>query len=414
MKHKFTKNNTFYTIAVYALITILLATIGIKLIMNWETTSGFLKNLVGALTPFLLGFFIAYIINPLAEIISQKILKGLFRIKPVKLRKVISIFLSYIIVFGAIATILFYIIPQIADTLTQISTFIESAQTGYNKVMNIIKEIEENNPSWNLQPVYDFIEDIPSMISTFITDSLPQIVPTIFTTSVSLISGVIDFLIAVIVSMYMLIDKPHIINNAKKLVYVLAGSEKGDKIVTTAGECNRIFGGFIVGKMLDSLIIGILCWLFMTMLELPYALVISVIVGVTNMIPYFGPFIGAIPGVVLLLIVDIKYAIIFGILIFILQQFDGLYLGPKILGESTGIRPIWIIFAITFGGWLAGVIGMFLGVPIVAVITYLMDKNMKVKIAKRNITFEEDKETGIITRSGMIVDDTEYQVNKEK
>ena len=278
----------------------------------------------------------------------------------------------------------------------------------------MIKEIEENNPSWNLQPVYDFIEDIPSMISTFITDSLPQIVPTIFTTSVSLISGVIDFLIAVIVSMYMLIDKPHIINNAKKLVYVLAGSEKGDKIVTTAGECNRIFGGFIVGKMLDSLIIGILCWLFMTMLELPYALVISVIVGVTNMIPYFGPFIGAIPGVVLLLIVDIKYAIIFGILIFILQQFDGLYLGPKILGESTGIRPIWIIFAITFGGWLAGVIGMFLGVPIVAVITYLMDKNMKVKIAKRNITFEEDKETGIITRSGMIVDDTEYQVNKEK
>lgn len=414
MKHKFTKNNTFYTIAVYALITILLATIGIKLIMNWETTSGFLKNLVGALAPFLLGFFIAYIINPLAEIISQKILKGLFRIKPVKFRKVISIFLSYIIVFGAIATILFYIIPQIADTLTQISTFIESAQTGYNKVMNMIKEIEENNPSWNLQPVYDFIEDIPSMISTFITDSLPQIVPTIFTTSVSLISGVIDFLIAVIVSMYMLIDKPHIINNAKKLVYVLAGSEKGDKIVTTAGECNRIFGGFIVGKMLDSLIIGILCWLFMTMLELPYALVISVIVGVTNMIPYFGPFIGAIPGVVLLLIVDIKYAIIFGILIFILQQFDGLYLGPKILGESTGIRPIWIIFAITFGGWLAGVIGMFLGVPIVAVITYLMDKNMKVKIAKRNITFEEDKETGIITRSGMIVDDTEYQVNKEK
>lgn len=414
MKHKFTKNNTFYTIAVYALITILLATIGIKLIMNWETTSGFLKNLVGALAPFLLGFFIAYIINPLAEIISQKILKGLFRIKPVKFRKVISIFLSYIIVFGAIATILFYIIPQIADTLTQISTFIESAQTGYNKVMNIIKEIEENNPSWNLQPVYDFIEDIPSMISTFITDSLPQIVPTIFTTSVSLISGVIDFLIAVIVSMYMLIDKPHIINNAKKLVYVLAGSEKGDKIVTTAGECNRIFGGFIVGKMLDSLIIGILCWLFMTMLELPYALVISVIVGVTNMIPYFGPFIGAIPGVVLLLIVDIKYAIIFGILIFILQQFDGLYLGPKILGESTGIRPIWIIFAITFGGWLAGVIGMFLGVPIVAVITYLMDKNVKVKIAKRNITFEEDKETGIITRSGMIVDDTEYQVNKEK
>lgn len=410
MKHKFKKNDKYFTISVYALVVILLATIGIKIIVSWSDTQKFVSTLIGVLTPFLLGFFIAYIINPLAKFINQSILRKLFRIKNRTVRKVISILLSYIIVFGMIATIIFYIIPQIADTLTQISTFIESAQTGYNRLIAQIRLIEEKNPSWDFQAIYDFIEKIPSVVSEFITKQLPQIVPAVFSTSVSVITGVIDFFIAVIVSMYMLIDKPHLINNAKKLVYVLFGTDKGDRIVTTAGECNKIFGDFIIGKMIDSLIIGVLCWIAMTVLNIPYALVISVIVGITNMIPYFGPFIGAIPGVVLLIIVDIKFAVIFGILIFILQQFDGLYLGPKILGESTGLRPIWIIFAITVGGWLAGVVGMFLGVPVVAVISFLIDRSLKLRIKKKNIVFEEDKETGILSRQGIIVDETEYQV----
>lgn len=410
MKHKFKKNDKYFTISVYALVVILLATIGIKIIVSWSDTQKFVSTLIGVLTPFLLGFFIAYIINPLAKFINQSILRKLFRIKNRTVRKVISILLSYIIVFGMIATIIFYIIPQIADTLTQISTFIESAQTGYNRLIAQIRLIEEKNPSWDFQAIYDFIEKIPSVVSEFITKQLPQIVPAVFSTSVSVITGVIDFFIAVIVSMYMLIDKPHLINNAKKLVYVLFGTDKGDRIVTTAGECNKIFGDFIIGKMIDSLIIGVLCWIAMTVLNIPYALVISVIVGITNMIPYFGPFIGAIPGVVLLIIVDIKFAVIFVILIFILQQFDGLYLGPKILGESTGLRPIWIIFAITVGGWLAGVVGMFLGVPVVAVISFLIDRSLKLRIKKKNIVFEEDKETGILSRQGIIVDETEYQV----
>lgn len=410
MKHKFKKNDKYFTISVYALVVILLAAIGIKIIVSWSDTQKFVSTLIGVLTPFLLGFFIAYIINPLAKFINQSILRKLFRIKNRTVRKVISILLSYIIVFGMIATIIFYIIPQIADTLTQISTFIESAQTGYNRLIAQIRLIEEKNPSWDFQAIYDFIEKIPSVVSEFITKQLPQIVPAVFSTSVSVITGVIDFFIAVIVSMYMLIDKPHLINNAKKLVYVLFGTDKGDRIVTTAGECNKIFGDFIIGKMIDSLIIGVLCWIAMTVLNIPYALVISVIVGITNMIPYFGPFIGAIPGVVLLIIVDIKFAVIFGILIFILQQFDGLYLGPKILGESTGLRPIWIIFAITVGGWLAGVVGMFLGVPVVAVISFLIDRSLKLRIKKKNIVFEEDKETGILSRQGIIVDETEYQM----
>lgn len=410
MKHKFTKNNKYYTISIYVIVTVLIATLGIKVITNWQGTISMFENVIGVLTPFLVGFFIAYIINPLSKLINQKILKPIFRGKSLKLRKVISVFVSYIIVFGAIITVMFYIIPQIVDTLSQITSFIDTAQTGYNKLISELREIEAKNPSWNLAPVYEFIENVPNLVGDFIKDSLPNIVPQIFTTSMSVISGVIDALIAIIVSIYMLIDKPHLINNSKKFVYVVFGIHRGDKIIATAGECNKIFGDFIIGKMIDSTIIGILCWIIMTILGLPYALVISVIVGITNMIPYFGPFIGAIPGVVLLLIVDIKFALIFGVLILALQQFDGLYLGPKILGESTGLRPIWIIFAITVGGWAAGVVGMFLGVPVTAVIAYLLEKYMNGHIARKEIEFETDEETGIMERADIIIDETEYEV----
>lgn len=408
MKHKFNKNDRYYSISVYAFFTIILAALGIKLIMSIPEVKSFLGNLISAVSSFLLGFFIAYLINPLAKFISTKVLKKIFRIKSVKIRKVFSILFAYIIVFGVIITVMFYIIPQVVETLSQISDFIKTAQTGYNKVLNEIQSIDDRYKEFDLGPVYDFVSNIPGIVSTFITDKLPEILPTVFSTSVSVISGVIDFFIALIVSVYMLIDKPKLINNAKKITYAIFGIEKGDRFINTASECNEIFGDFIIGKMIDSIIIGFLCFIIMTAFKLPYALVISVIVGITNMIPYFGPFIGAVPGVLLLIIVDFKYALIFAVLILCLQQFDGLYLGPRILGESTGLRPIWIIFAITVGGWLAGVTGMFLGVPVVAVIAFLLDRSISRKIIERDIVFEVDEETGIMQRVGMIIDETEY------
>lgn len=411
MKHNFEKNDKYYTISIYTIITLLIIAVGIKMILSLGDVQNFFGNLMGTISAFLWGFFIAYMISPLANFISVKILKKVFRIKSVSVRKVLAILFSYIIVFGLLGTIMFYIIPQIVDTLSQINEFINTAQTGYNKLLIEIKKFGEKYPDVDLEPVYAFINDVPKMIGTFITDRLPEIAPAIFSTGVSVISGVINALIAIIVSIYMLSDKAKLINNAKKLTYVIFGKSKGDSVVNTASECNKIFGDFIIGKMIDSLIIGFMCFGAMLMLDLPYALMISVFVGITNMIPYFGPFIGAIPGVVLLIIVDFKYAFIFAILILCLQQFDGLYLGPKILGESTGLRPIWIIFAITVGGWLAGVVGMFLGVPVVAVIAFLLDKAISRKIIAKDITFEIDEETGIITRSGMIVDETEYRKN---
>lgn len=398
MEHKFSKNSKYYTIGVYSVIFVTLATIMVKLVWNWHDTTSYVSGIMGVIQPFLVGLLIAYLINPLTKLLNDKVFKKLFHGRMPKLRKLLSVLISYIIVIGVIVTALFYIIPQIVESLKQIASFIESAQTGYADMMNKLMELNENYPQWKLDSVINMIEDIPGALSEVITDIVPMIIPTIYNTSLSLISTIIDLLIAIMVSAYMLLDKAKLLNNAKRIVYVIFKPEKGDRFLETAAECNRIFGNFIIGKMIDSIIIGILCWIIMTAIDLPYALVISVIVGVTNMIPYFGPFIGAVPGVLLLLIADLGYAVIFTILIIALQQFDGLYLGPKILGESTGLRPIWIIFAITVGGSVAGVAGMFLGVPVIAVISYLTDRFMERKLDKKKLEFEYDEETGIMKR----------------
>lgn len=399
------KKKKLFGMGLYIIILSVIIVCMVKIIWNWEGTSNLLGRFLGVIFPFLLGFFIAYIINPLVEFFNVKFFLGILGIKKKKLRKAFSVLISYVLVISVITTCMFYIIPQIVESLTQLSGFIETAQTGYNKVIGFVEELNDKYPEWKLNTVIKFVKDIPDYIEKYVGDIVVTIIPKVYTTSMSVISTLLDIIIAIIVSVYMLLDKAKLINNTKRVIYALFPEKKADRILVVSAECNKIFGNFIIGKMIDSIIIGILCWIIMTVIDIPYALVISVIVGVTNMIPYFGPFIGAIPGILLLLIVDFYYALIFTVLIIILQQFDGLYLGPKILGESTGLRPIWIIFAITVGGSVAGVAGMFLGVPVTAVIAHLLDEGMEKKLKKRNVEFEVNPDTDIISRDVLITED---------
>lgn len=391
MNHKFSKNNKYYTIALYTIAVVTICSLIIRVIMNWESTSSTISHALKVLYPFLFGLLIAYFLNPLSKVLDH-FLNHFFKDRHHGIRKGLSILLSYIIVLGLIITVLFYIIPQIIDSLTQITSFINSAQSGYNQFMDKVLELESTHPEWDLSGINDAMEEIPDKIINIITKAIPTIIPTIYNTSMSLISGFLNVIIAIIVSVYMLIDKNRLIFNAKRVIYAIFGQKTGDKLLHTGSECNRIFSSFIIGKLIDSLIIGILCFIAMSILKLPYALIISVIVGVTNMIPYFGPFIGAVPGILLLLFVSFKYALIFTVLIIVLQQFDGLYLGPKILGESTGLRPLWIIFAITVGGSIAGVLGMFLGVPTLAVIAYILNYFIEKRLHKYGIFFLQKEE----------------------
>lgn len=389
----------------YIITLIAISVIVVKVLWNLDDTFNMFNGILSMIFPFILGLFIAYLINPLVELINRKIMKGLFRIRKKSLSKSLSVLLSYTIVISVITICMFYIVPQIVESLMQMKKFIDGAQTGYNEIVEFITNLNEKYPEWKIDAVINFVKTIPNEIEKYLGDVILTIIPKIYSTSVSVINGILDLIIAIIVSVYMLFDKPKLINNVKKCVYAIFQQNKADRILVVSATCNKIFGNFIIGKMIDSIIIGFLCWIIMTVIGIPYALVISVIVGITNMIPYFGPFIGAIPGILLLLIVDFKYAIMFTILIIILQQFDGLYLGPKILGESTGLRPIWIIFAITVGGATAGVAGMFLGVPVIAVIAYLIDEGLEKKLKKKKIEFETDPDTDIISRETLITED---------
>lgn len=381
-KHVFKKNKNYYIISIYVICTVLILAVLLKLILNLTDTMNYLSNVMSMLSPFIMGFFIAYMLNPLIRFIDKKFFLKLCRLKKDKLRKILSITLVYILVFGLLTVCIVIIIPEL---YISISSIYSSIQDYYNSFIDFIYKFSNKHPELDLSYVTTIAEKNSKNIVNVLQTSIETLLPAIYNTSISVISWMFNFLIAIMVSFYMLIDKHIFSFNAKRLIYSVMKKNTADKFIEIIYESNKIFGQYLVGKAIDSTIIGCICFLFMNILGLKFTLLTSIIVGVTNMIPYFGPFIGAIPGAILCLTYDWRYCIVFCIMIFILQQFDGLYLGPKILGSSTGLRPIWIIFAITAGGWVAGVAGMFLGVPVVAVIAFLIDKFINYRLEKKKI-----------------------------
>ena len=208
----------------------------------------------------------------------------------------------------------------------------------------------------------------------------------------SAVNFAMDLLIGLMVSVYLLATKERGHANACKALYSLLRQDRADVVLRGFRKVDTIFSGFVRGKLLDSLIIGILCFIGCSVLKMPYTPLISVVVGVTNVIPFFGPFLGAIPSIFLILLVNPLKAVYFAIFVLALQQLDGNVIGPKILGDSTGISSFWVIVAILFGGGFFGVIGMFLGVPVFAALQTLA----KYLVERR------------LTRQGMSLDPKDY------
>lgn len=379
--NKFESNKKYFTICIYALFVILIGALIVKIVMDWDKAKALFNNFVVILSPFLIGAFMAYLLNPLVKRLDG-LLKKLFKEKTPRVRKFLSILISYIIVIGIIIIALFRILPQIVTSLTDLIALIPST---YTRLLTFMENFEESYPDFDFRFINQILESLGPDLLNYLKNLVTNVIPVIYTTSVSVIKWIINILIAVIVSAYMLSDQGTLKLNFKRLLYAYIPKGRVDGFLETLKHCNSIFGGFIIGKTIDSMIIGILCFLLMTLLRLPYALLISVIVGVTNMIPYFGPFIGAVPGLFILLLIDPIKALVFGVLILALQQFDGLILGPKILGDSTGLKPLWIIFAITIGGYIWGPLGMFFGVPVVAVIAYLSKRAIDHRLKDKDL-----------------------------
>lgn len=385
---KFVPNQTYFTIVIYGLLFVALGTLIFIGITNWAGVVDKVNVILTTLRPFIIAFFIAYILNPFVKYIDRVLERYLFKDKFVRGRKIISIAISYVVVITFITITILYITPELINTAKDI----ESKYSAINiadieaKITKVVDTLQMQFPGVEFQSLEKKINEYLPHFFAYGTNLLSNIV----SLSVSIVKMLINIVLAIVISCYMLADKNALSYNAKRTLFSIFSRQTAMSFLETFRECNTIFSKFIIGKSIDSLIIGIICFIIMNLLKLDYAILLSVIVGITNMIPYFGPFIGAVPGVIIYLFINPVQALIFAIMIFGLQQFDGLYLGPKILGESTGLTPLWVIFGITVGGAYAGVFGMFIGVPVVAVIAFLLNKTINNRLRKKGVTIKQN------------------------
>lgn len=384
--YRFESNRKYFSICVYALATIICAAIFVCMIANFGAIRAWLRGLGRVLAPFFAAFMIAFILNPMVDWICVHVLDQTFHIKSAKVRMSLSIFFTYLVLLSLIVVGLIFVIPQITASITSVATDVSNKVNDiYDNHEYYLSLLEEKFPGLNMDYLEKKLEEMWPTIVTTMTDLTKNVVPKLLGVTVSIAKLVINIFLAIAISLYMLFDKRKLLKMGTQGVYAVMSTGRAKLFCNTMRECSRIFSSFVSGKALDSLIIGLICFVVLSIIGLDYAVLVSVIVGITNMIPYFGPFIGAVPGVLLYLCIRPLDALIFAITILILQQFDGWVLGPKILGDSTGLSPLWVIFGITVGGAYGGVIGMFLGVPLVAVAAFLLNQAVQSVLRKKRI-----------------------------
>lgn len=336
---------------------------------NFDALRAQLRAWLGILSPFVWGLVIAYLLDAPVRFFESK-LGG---------RRKLSILISYVLAFLVVGFLLRMVLPQIGDSLFLLAGRIPSYLDNLSVLMQNSR-LDELGLDKVLGSYQELLEKATGMVSSF----LPKIVGY----GVAIGNGFISAVTALISSVYMLMGKDRLLRQLRKAVLALLPLPRARSVLEVCSHANRVFGGFIIGKIIDSSIIGVLCFVCMTLLHLPFAVLISVIVGVTNIIPFFGPFIGAVPSILILLIVDPIAALKFAVFVLLLQQFDGNILGPKILGDSTGLSALWVLVAIIVSGGLFGFAGMVVGVPVFAVLYALASSFFARRLREKGIDEE--------------------------
>jgi len=355
---------SLYVIAVAALLILFEKVIG-NLPVIGASISTFFQYFNNLVSPFIMGFAIAYVMNPFMSFFERHFLKWFgFCRNHKNLTRTFSILLMYTLIIGGTVWIVIYLLPEIRDSIMAFATNISV----YSEAMNgRIRHIFDQIPYIDSADVNRVIDRIMEPIQ-HLSESAPEILETLAANVFIFGRFTLNFIMAIFIAFYMLYDKERFARKMEKGAYALSTEEKAERFLFNANRIHHIFNDFIVGKAVDSLIIGILAFVVLTIMKAPFPLILALIIGVTNMIPYFGPFIGAIPAILITLLIDPPLAIAVAIFILILQQFDGNFLGPKILGDSVDLSPLWIILAVVVGGALMGPLGMFIGVPIFATV----------------------------------------------
>ncbi len=375
-KDYFNEKTISYTIALCSAVALFMALSNLDIVANvW-------RSIISVLSPFIYAFALAFVLNRPVIWFETKVFQNS------KHKKALSILCAYLIAGITVSCLLMAVIPQLG---LSISTFIDTlpttAKTIYDQSMILFNKFH-----WSKQLI-EQVQGLWTMAVDTVTNFSLTALPGILNFSLSLGSGLVDLLMILIISVYMLTGKDRLKFQFKKAAYAFLSKETADRLIQLGRKSNNIFSGFIIGKLLDSIIIGIMCFLGMLFINSDYTALIAVIVGVTNMIPFFGPFIGAIPSIFILLVANPFDAVIFALFIFALQQFDGNILGPKILGNSLGISPIWVLAGILIGNGLFGLVGMLIGVPTFAVLYNVVSELIAERLKEKGLVanYEEHK-----------------------
>lgn len=354
---KFLYNHMLY---IKVICTIIITYILMKLIDN----SGYFINIFvefyGIIQPFIFGIIIAYILNPLMKLFE----------KSFKLKRSISILCTYLIVVGIISIVSIYLFPKLYYS---VEDFIERIPDMSIKLQGWINELIKND---GIRNVLDsgVVEFNPQMLIPKISEISVTTLNMLLTSAVSFANSFIKFFFGFLVAIYILYDKEKLIYLLKKVLFIIIKEKKGNALIGVFNNFHKMIGKYLGIKAIDSLIIASIAFVGLNILESQYILLLSVIVGVTNMIPYFGPFIGIITGFVLNVFSNPILAIVILIFLLLLQQFDAWFLDPKLIGNKVGLSPLLVILAVTIGGGLYGIIGMILAAPVMSVIKIYVDK----------------------------------------
>ena len=353
------------------------------------------SKVLGVLQAILIGFGLAFLMNPIMEFFERNMLP--FFVKHCKTEenarkttRMITSIIALVIVVGIIVLFFVAIIPELYQTIHYLVTHIEEQIDGVLDWANQITggRYEKNIMSVKGSGIDKAIDDGVAWVENYIDLGTKELVSMVATGMLNVGKLLVNCIIGIIVSVYVLCSKEVFKGQTKKLLYGIFRVDYANVILEIGRKTRDIFYGFIIGKLIDSAIIGVICYVCMLIFKMPYPLLVSIIIGVTNIIPVFGPYIGAVPTVIIIFLTQPMQGIYFLIFVIVLQQIDGNIIGPKILGDSTGLSSFWVVVAIVVGGGLFGFAGMLFGVPTMALVYYLIGRFSKYMLRKRELPEE--------------------------
>ena len=330
--------------------------------------------LVDSFKPVIYGLVIAYLLDSVV----------IFFMKKLKVRRKQGIFLACIILIGILSAAIYYVLPLIIDNVNNIISFIMEGEVDIGQIVTDIRNKVDNR---YVEYVTDYILQAGEYVRNIINNLLRYLYATLMSLITNIGSGTFIAITSIIISIYMLFEKDDLLARGRRFIHAYFKENKANDILHVFSRANRIFKSFLTGKLLDSTIVGIMCVIAFAIAKVPYAPLMGTLIGFFNIIPYFGPIIGSVPVVIVSFFVNPAKALTALIIIIIIQQIDGNFLDPKIVGENVGVSPFWIITSVTVGGNLFGIPGMILGVPVLVLLKEVIEDSIEMRLIEKGKKF---------------------------